>query len=115
MPVGLVVLLGCEHRGIVNILAAEASAFPGKPLAAPIGGFHLVDAPWEAMAATAKDIAEYAPGLVACSHCTGPRGFSPSMALCPEGQAGLPAAWLSKYKGQTLTRRQEGQYGPPHQ
>ena len=78
-PSGIVVVAGCAHRGIVNILAAARLAFPGKPLAAVVGGFHLVDASEEEMEATAKAIAANNPGVVACSHCTGLKGFS---ALC---------------------------------
>jgi len=75
-PSGLAVVAGCAHRGITNILDAARMAFPERPLAAAIGGFHLVDASDEEMEATARAIAASSPGLVACSHCTGMKGFS---------------------------------------
>lgn len=75
-PSGLAVVAGCAHRGIVNILDAARMAFPERPLAAVIGGFHLVDASEEEMDITARAIAACSPGLVACSHCTGLKGFS---------------------------------------
>jgi 7,8-dihydropterin-6-yl-methyl-4-(beta-D-ribofuranosyl)aminobenzene 5'-phosphate synthase len=75
-PDGLAVLAGCAHRGITNILAAALQAFPGSPLAAVIGGFHLVDASGDDLEAMAGTIAAFDPGLLACSHCTGLEGFA---------------------------------------
>jgi metal-dependent hydrolase (beta-lactamase superfamily II) len=44
---GLVVISGCAHRGIVNIVRDALDAFPGRALKAVIGGFHLGDASLE--------------------------------------------------------------------
>lgn len=82
-PSGLAVVAGCAHRGIVNILNAARMAFPERPLAAVIGGFHLVDASDEEMEATARAIEACSPGLVACSHCTGMKGFSALSQVMP--------------------------------
>jgi len=40
---GLVVLTGCSHRGILNILDQVKTYCPKCPISALIGGFHLVD------------------------------------------------------------------------
>jgi 7,8-dihydropterin-6-yl-methyl-4-(beta-D-ribofuranosyl)aminobenzene 5'-phosphate synthase len=73
---GIVVITGCAHRGIVNIVKAAMRAFPGKPLAAIVGGFHLGDAPDGTLSLIADGIAELAPGRILCGHCTGTRGFA---------------------------------------
>lgn len=75
-PGGLAVVAGCAHRGIANILNAALMAFPGRPLAAVIGGFHLVDTSGDDLEAMAGTIAAFSPGLIACSHCTGIEGFA---------------------------------------
>ena len=67
---GLVVINGCAHSGLVNILDYTTVLFPGKPLAAVIGGFHMLskDAAWlEAMTDTLK---EYQPRRIYPCHCT---------------------------------------------
>ena len=73
---GIAVITGCAHRGIINIVEAARRAFPGKPLAAVVGGFHLGDAPDETLARVADGIAALSPGRILCGHCTGTRGFA---------------------------------------
>ena len=67
---GLLVIVGCSHPGIMNMIAAVESRFP-KPIAAVIGGFHLIDAAERRIERTIdffrkRDI----PRLAPC-HCTG--------------------------------------------
>ncbi len=87
---GIVIVTGCAHRGILNIAHAAIEAFPGKPIKALVGGFHLVDVSDEELAKIAKTIAMMKPEAVFCAHCTGPRGFSALLNILP-GRV----AWLS--------------------
>jgi 7,8-dihydropterin-6-yl-methyl-4-(beta-D-ribofuranosyl)aminobenzene 5'-phosphate synthase len=80
---GLVVATGCAHRGIVNIVEAARKAFPGKPVAAVVGGFHLVDAPEDAIAAVSDAMARIGPARILCGHCTGPRAYAALYARLP--------------------------------
>ncbi len=80
---GLVVITGCAHRGISNIARAALKAFPGRPLAALVGGFHLGDAFADELARASTALAELKPGAVYCSHCTAPRGFAALSAALP--------------------------------
>jgi 7,8-dihydropterin-6-yl-methyl-4-(beta-D-ribofuranosyl)aminobenzene 5'-phosphate synthase len=73
---GLTVVTGCAHRGILNIVEAARAAFPGRPIRAVVGGFHLSALPDGELASVARDLAAMEPGSVFCCHCTGPRGFA---------------------------------------
>jgi 7,8-dihydropterin-6-yl-methyl-4-(beta-D-ribofuranosyl)aminobenzene 5'-phosphate synthase len=69
-PDGLVVLVGCSHRGIVNSILAAKDAAAGAPVQLVVGGAHLRSASrmtieWTA-ARTRKLVSRAALG-----HCTG--------------------------------------------
>jgi 7,8-dihydropterin-6-yl-methyl-4-(beta-D-ribofuranosyl)aminobenzene 5'-phosphate synthase len=69
-PDGLVIVVGCSHPGIDNIVKAAAAIDPKILLIA--GGFHLVvakDPEIDTIAATLRDT--YKVGHVAPGHCTG--------------------------------------------
>ena len=38
---GIVVITGCAHPGIINILETAKKSFPGEPIFLAMGGFHL--------------------------------------------------------------------------
>lgn len=69
---GLVVLTGCGHAGIVNIVR-HAKAITGESrVYAIIGGFHLGGPMFEPrIPATIAALAAEAPSLVVPAHCTG--------------------------------------------
>jgi len=73
---GLVVMTGCAHRGIANIAEAALRAFPGRPLAALVGGFHLGDESEAELERVSGAIAALTPARVLCGHCTGVRGYA---------------------------------------
>ena len=89
-PDGLVVVTGCAHRGILNIAEAAKKHFPGKPIAALVGGFHLIKQPTEILESIADGIAALAPKKLLCGHCTGMQGYSVISAKNP----GI-AQWLA--------------------
>ena len=70
---GLVVILGCAHRGIVNTLR-HAQRLTGKELVyAAIGGTHLFRASGERIERTMADLKEMGIQKLGVSHCTGSR------------------------------------------
>jgi len=73
--VGLIVLSGCGHAGIVNIVKQCKRLSCGPDVAGIIGGFHLLQAPIERTDQTIEAFRELAPRLsvVAPMHCTGLR------------------------------------------
>jgi 7,8-dihydropterin-6-yl-methyl-4-(beta-D-ribofuranosyl)aminobenzene 5'-phosphate synthase len=68
---GLVVILGCAHRGIVNTLR-HAQNLTGKNLVyAAIGGTHLFRASDERIERTIADLKDMGIQRMGVSHCTG--------------------------------------------
>ncbi len=68
---GLIVLLGCAHRGVVNTLEYIKNSFPDKKIHTVIGGTHLKEANEEHF----EFVIDYLKGLnltlLAPGHCTG--------------------------------------------
>lgn len=78
---GLVVILGCAHRGIINTLR-HAQNLTGKELVyAVIGGTHLLGASEERMVNTAAELRDMGIQRLGVSHCT---GFYSSARLAQE-------------------------------
>jgi 7,8-dihydropterin-6-yl-methyl-4-(beta-D-ribofuranosyl)aminobenzene 5'-phosphate synthase len=74
---GLVVLTGCSHAGVVNVLTHAQDLFPGVPLFAVMGGLHLSGAgPEKIIGETVKDLARFSLARVVPGHCTGWRAVT---------------------------------------
>lgn len=75
----LIVLTGCAHSGILNMVETVVRNFPNTPIKAVIGGFHLPGIPVEALlpetpeeiAAVASQMMKYPIEKVYTGHCTG--------------------------------------------
>jgi 7,8-dihydropterin-6-yl-methyl-4-(beta-D-ribofuranosyl)aminobenzene 5'-phosphate synthase len=70
---GLIVVTGCAHSGIVNILDHISGLMDGKRVLAVIGGLHLVNASDDRIARTIAAFERYDVRLVVPMHCTGER------------------------------------------
>jgi len=68
---GLVVVAGCGHAGIVNILTDAAAQFPKTPVYGLLGGVHLFSATDERVNWTADKFKEFAVQNFVGAHCTG--------------------------------------------
>jgi 7,8-dihydropterin-6-yl-methyl-4-(beta-D-ribofuranosyl)aminobenzene 5'-phosphate synthase len=68
---GLVVITGCGHAGIVNILTYAHGAFPHSPVHAVLGGLHLFPASDETLDWTAEKMKEFGVANLIGAHCTG--------------------------------------------
>lgn len=68
---GLVVVTGCGHAGIGNILAQAREMVPGVPVRAVVGGLHLLDADETSLAWTAERMREAGVRQLLGAHCTG--------------------------------------------
>ena len=82
---GLVVLTGCGHSGIVNILRYVRKLTGENRIHAVIGGFHLSGPVFEKIIApTCAALGEFAPDYLVPSHCTGWRAIHAIAAALPD-------------------------------
>lgn len=68
---GIVLVLGCSHPGIINIINAVKERFR-EPIVAMVGGTHLKEAQGERLERAVDTIASLENTIVGVSHCTGP-------------------------------------------
>ncbi len=73
---GLVVLLGCAHRGLVNTLLHAMSLTGEARILAVIGGSHLLDAQQEQILQTVAALREFGVRMMGLCHCTDLRAMS---------------------------------------
>jgi 7,8-dihydropterin-6-yl-methyl-4-(beta-D-ribofuranosyl)aminobenzene 5'-phosphate synthase len=70
-PQGLVVITGCGHAGIINILTFSREHFPDQPVQAIIGGLHLFPATDDQLNWTAEKLKDFQVANLLGAHCTG--------------------------------------------
>lgn len=93
---GLVVLTGCGHAGIVNIVRRAQAITGEQRVHAVIGGFHLPGAHFERSIPRVVDAMRgFAPHILVPGHCT---GYKAQQALA----AALPEAFVQNAVGTTL-------------
>lgn len=68
---GMIVLLGCAHPGLKNMIDAVKARF-GRPIRAVLGGTHLVEASESGVEASIDFLAKEKIRTIGVSHCTGP-------------------------------------------
>lgn len=70
-PQGLVVVTGCGHAGVINILTFAQGRFPNAPVQAIVGGLHLFPASDEQLNWTADKLKDFKVANLLGAHCTG--------------------------------------------
>lgn len=69
---GLVILTGCGHAGVINIVRDARRLTGVEPIHAIIGGFHLTGAYFDPIIApTVAALKQIAPAVLVPEHCTG--------------------------------------------
>ena len=90
---GLLVITGCGHAGVVNIVRHARRLTGVDRLHAVIGGLHLTGPAFEAVISpTVAALTELDPELVMPGHCTGWRAQHTLAAALPE-------AWIPSGSG----------------
>jgi 7,8-dihydropterin-6-yl-methyl-4-(beta-D-ribofuranosyl)aminobenzene 5'-phosphate synthase len=103
---GLVVLTGCGHAGIVNIVRYARRLTAVSPVAAVVGGFHLSGPAFEPLIAPTVDaLAELGPEVIVPAHCSGWRA---AHALATH----LPDAYIPNSVGSRIELRADATPGP---
>jgi 7,8-dihydropterin-6-yl-methyl-4-(beta-D-ribofuranosyl)aminobenzene 5'-phosphate synthase len=68
---GLIIILGCAHRGIINTIRHAQKLTGLEPVYAVIGGTHLISASPERMDSTIAELLSFGIQRLGVSHCTG--------------------------------------------
>jgi len=68
---GLVIITGCSHAGIVNIVRHARELTGCDQIEGVVGGLHLVDAPDARIKRTAEELSKLNPKWICAGHCTG--------------------------------------------
>ena len=79
----LAVLTGCSHNGLLNMVETVVREFPGVPVKAVVGGFHLVALPpfnrmsdgERLVADMGRKVLDLGVGTTWTGHCTGTRAL----------------------------------------
>ena len=72
---GLVVLLGCSHRGVVNTLNHVTQIAGRKRIHSILGGLHLGKASGEKLQKIIGHLRAFELDKIGVGHCTGPKAF----------------------------------------
>jgi len=70
-PNGLVMVTGCGHAGVINILTFAQKEFPKTPVYAVVGGIHLFPASDQQLDWTADKLKGFGLSYLVGAHCTG--------------------------------------------
>ena len=70
---GLVVITGCAHPGIVNIIKKTKEIFPKEEIYLVIGGFHLAGFSDSELKNIINDFKKLGVQITAPCHCSGDR------------------------------------------
>ncbi|GAC1349603.1 MAG: MBL fold metallo-hydrolase [Ktedonobacteraceae bacterium] len=82
---GLVVITGCGHAGVINILRQARTLTGVEQIYAVLGGFHLTGAMFEPIIPqTIEALQQINPAVVVPAHCTGWRATHRIALVMPE-------------------------------
>jgi 7,8-dihydropterin-6-yl-methyl-4-(beta-D-ribofuranosyl)aminobenzene 5'-phosphate synthase len=92
---GMVVVTGCAHPGIVEMVRAAKSAARAHPVELVIGGFHLRDHNRDQIQGVADQLRDLGVEGVASCHCTGDRARTLFAEVWGERSAMAGLGWTT--------------------
>ena len=101
---GLIVVTGCAHPGIANIVATAREAF-GKEVLLVMGGFHLFESTSQQIEEAVEALQQLGVQYVAPSHCTGDPARE---AFARAFGSRLTSRWVSDRPSRWPTSRLDG-------
>jgi 7,8-dihydropterin-6-yl-methyl-4-(beta-D-ribofuranosyl)aminobenzene 5'-phosphate synthase len=72
---GLMILTGCAHNGVLNMIESAKTAFPGQPIQAVIGGFHLMREDEYVVREIGESLLDMDIPVIYTGHCTGDKSY----------------------------------------
>jgi 7,8-dihydropterin-6-yl-methyl-4-(beta-D-ribofuranosyl)aminobenzene 5'-phosphate synthase len=104
---GLVILSGCGHPGIINIIR-QAQAITGeRKIEGIIGGLHLIDASNARIQATMEELRDLHFSWMAAGHCTGIRAQTELFRTFPGKFGPLRTGMVLKIPGENLATQKD--------
>ncbi len=88
---GVLVITGCSHSGVVNIVEHALEVSGSEKLLGVVGGFHLIGASRERILWTAEKLRELRPSTIAPLHCTGIEAEAALLSAMPDSYVFLGA------------------------
>ncbi len=70
-PKGLVLIAGCGHAGVINILTFTEKEFPNTSVYAVLGGLHLFPSTDQQLSWTGDKLKDFGVSYLVGAHCTG--------------------------------------------
>lgn len=68
---GIVIVSGCSHAGIINIVRSAVNLTKETRIGGVIGGLHLVGENVQIIPQTVEDLKKHEPAMIVPCHCTG--------------------------------------------
>ncbi|MCE5248764.1 MBL fold metallo-hydrolase [bacterium] len=90
---GLLVLLGCCHAGIINMLSMISQRWNTSDFVCIAGGMHLLNASDSRIAETIKALSDFRIGHLVPGHCTGQKAITELARSFPGATEPLHTGW----------------------
>ena len=100
---GLVIITGCGHPGIINVIRQAQAITEEKKIEGIIGGLHLIDASNARVQATVKELGKLDFGWLAAGHCTGMRAQTELFRTFAGKYGPLRTGMVLRIPGENLT------------